>query len=88
MFQSSNMWRNMPTWQFQLSYHSKEMFQIKTIRTPLPANLSKRMKWSFYDAVCEQLLATKKNVQLIPNHVMEAIQYKTKNYRPWTLEFA
>jgi len=72
------MWRNMPTWQFQLSYHSKEMFQIKTIRTPLPPNLSKRMKWSSYDAVCEQLLATKKSVQLIPDHVMEAIQFKPK----------
>ena len=59
----------MPTWQYQLSYLNKDQFQIKTIKTPLPNNLSKRMPWSEYERVKEQLLGTKKEVQVIPAHV-------------------
>lgn len=78
MFQSSSMWRNMPTWQYQLSYLNKDQFQIKCIKTPLPVNLKKRMPWSAYDSTLEQLLRTKKQVQEIPKHVMRAIHYKPK----------
>lgn len=78
MFQSSSMWRNMPTWQYQLSYLNKDSFQIKCIKTPLPSNLKKRMPWSAYESTKEQLLATKREVQVIPEHVLRARHYRPK----------
>jgi SWI/SNF-related matrix-associated actin-dependent regulator 1 of chromatin subfamily A len=68
----------MPTWQYQLSYLNKDQFQIKCIKTPLPNNLKKRMPWSAYENVREQLLRTKKEVQEIPQHVLAAMKYKPK----------
>ena len=78
MFQSSSLWRNMPTWQYQLSYLNKDQFQIKCIKAPLPINLSKRMPWAQYERVKEQLLRTKKEVQVIPAHVFNSIGYRPK----------
>ena len=78
MFQSSSMWRNMPSWQYQLSYLNKDQFQIKCIKTPLPSNLQKRMPWSSYNNTLEQLLQTKKEVQAVPEYVMRARKYQPK----------
>jgi SWI/SNF-related matrix-associated actin-dependent regulator 1 of chromatin subfamily A len=78
MFQSSSLWRNMPTWQYQLSYLNKDQFQIKTIKTAMPSNLSKRMPWADYERVKEQLLRTNKEVQVVPTHVLNAMNHRPK----------